>query len=152
MRSLFRSTRTVIGGLGMKQKSTDEPASSLPTEEFDHMAYAGKSGLARGARVHGKSAARQSLTVTSNTSRPTGALVTGIAIGLLVGATAALLFAPQQGSETRRDLRRGLRRVGRRGHDAWDDLRDELRRARRQLLRARRRRQVELEEPEPVET
>jgi hypothetical protein len=32
-----------------------------------------------------------------------------------------------------------MKRVGRRGRDAWDDLKDELVRARRQLVRARRR-------------
>jgi gas vesicle protein len=74
-----------------------------------------------------------------------------VAIGLLVGAGLALLFAPQLGRDTRRNLRRGLRRAGLRGHDAWDDLRLELRRARRQLKRARRARQVNLEERELAE-
>lgn len=109
------------------------------------MAYAGKTGGIRKSRVPGNSASRKSLTVSSQASRPTGALVTGVAIGLLVGAGIALLFAPQQGSDTRRSLRRGLRRAGRRGHDAWDDLRDELRRARRHIIRARRNRQVNLD-------
>ena len=116
------------------------------------MAYAGKAAPSR--RIHGAPnlAPRRSLTGTATTSRPVGALATGLAIGLLVGAGVALLFAPQSGSETRHDVGRGLRRVGRRGHDAWDDLRDELRRARRQIRRARLRRQVNLEEREAVES
>lgn len=87
----------------------------------------------------------------------------GLALGLAVGAGAALLFAPQSGSDTRRSIARAGRGVSRRTHDAWDDLRDELRRATRRgtrkishsiedrrqaakLRRARRRaRQLEME-------
>ena len=64
----------------------------------------------------------------------------GIAIGAVVGAGSALLFAPESGVETRAAIARRGRRVGRRAHDAWDDLRDELRfatrRGRRRLHRA----------------
>jgi len=67
----------------------------------------------------------------------------GLALGLTIGAGAALLFAPQSGSDTRRSIVRKGRRLGRRGHDAWDDLRDELSHAARrgrQAFRRRRRR------------
>lgn len=114
------------------------------------MAYAGKSGTARSVRPAGNLAPRQPLSVSGRASRP-ATLVSGVAIGLLIGAGIALLFAPKIGRDTRRDIRRGLRRAAGRGHDAWDDLRDELRRARRQLKRARRARQVNLEEPELAE-
>lgn len=53
----------------------------------------------------------------------------GIALGVVVGAGVALLFAPESGYETRRAIARGGRRFSRRGRDAWDDLRDELRQA-----------------------
>ena len=96
------------------------------------MAYAGKTGESRRLRAVPNSA-------PANTSRPISALATGIAIGVLVGAAVALLFAPGRGKDTRRMLRRGMRRVGVRGHDAWEDLRIELQHARRQMKRARRR-------------
>ena len=51
----------------------------------------------------------------------------GIAVGVMIGAGAALLFAPQSGSETRYDIARGTRDLGYRATDAWEDLRDELR-------------------------
>ena len=53
----------------------------------------------------------------------------GIAVGVLIGAGAALLFAPQSGLETREDIVRGTRDFGFRATDAWDDLREELRHA-----------------------
>src|SRR5688500_20293417 len=53
----------------------------------------------------------------------------GIALGVLIGAGAALLFAPQSGSETRDDIMRGSRDFGFRATDAWEDLREELRHA-----------------------
>lgn len=75
---------------------------------------------------------------------------TGTLLGAVVGAGAALLFAPQTGEETRRDLARRGRRLRSRTADAWDDLRDELqwaaRRGRKRLtrsLRGRRDRRAE---------
>jgi gas vesicle protein len=65
----------------------------------------------------------------------------GLAIGLTLGAGAALLAAPQTGEETRAALRSRARRIthatGRRSQDAWEDLRDELRSAARSLRRRR---------------
>ena len=75
---------------------------------------------------------------------------TGTLLGAVVGAGTALLFAPQTGEETRRDIARQGRRLGSRTADAWDDLRDELqwaaRRGRRKVarsLRGRRERRAE---------
>jgi gas vesicle protein len=102
------------------------------------MAYAGKVGESH--RIHGTPKS-----VPRKRSRPVGAVATGLAIGLLVGAGVALLFAPQLGSETRHNIKRGLRRAGRRGHDAWEDLGDQLQYARRRLSRARFRRRAEAE-------
>jgi hypothetical protein len=71
------------------------------------------------------------------------AFAAGVAVGLTIGAGAALLFAPQAGTDTRRAIARKGRRLSRQGHDAWDDLRDELSRAARrgrQVLTRRRRR------------
>ncbi len=58
-----------------------------------------------------------------------GVFGAGIAVGVLIGAGAALLFAPQSGSETRDDIVRGTRDFGYRASDAWEDLREELRHA-----------------------
>ena len=60
----------------------------------------------------------------------------GVALGVVVGASVALLVAPDSGYATRRALVRRGRRVSRRGLDAWDDLRDELRQAVREKRRA----------------
>jgi len=68
------------------------------------------------------------------------AFAAGIALGLTIGAGAALLFAPQTGTDTRRAIVRKGRRLSRRGSDAWDDLRDELSRAARRGRQAFRRR------------
>ena len=96
------------------------------------MAYAGKSGEAERLRPALNSMSR-------NESRPVTATTVGIAVGLLVGAGIALLFAPHEGWESRRRLRSHLRRVHHRGLDAWDELSHELHTARRKLRRARRR-------------
>jgi hypothetical protein len=64
----------------------------------------------------------------------------GVAFGLAIGAGAALLLAPQAGTDTRRAIARKGRRLSRRGRDAWDDLREELSRAARRGRQAFRRR------------
>jgi hypothetical protein len=73
----------------------------------------------------------------------------GLALGIAVGAGAALLTAPRTGSETRAALAaraaRARRTTSRRGHDAWDDLRLEIRSARRALLHRKRSRELENE-------
>jgi hypothetical protein len=61
--------------------------------------------------------------------RRVGIFGAGLAIGLAVGAGAALLLAPQSGEETRELLGAGARRLGDRAADRWDDLRDEIREA-----------------------
>src|SRR5262245_39577960 len=73
---------------------------------------------------------------TSDHSR-TAAFALGIAIGWAVGAGVALLFAPQDGADTRHSIARKGKRIQKRSRDAWDDLRDELRDAvrRRRLAR-----------------
>jgi YtxH-like protein len=70
---------------------------------------------------------------------------TGIALGAVVGAGVALLFAPSTGEEIRTAIARRGARLAYRGRDVWDDLRDELewaarrgrRRVGRRLQRAR---------------
>ena len=73
----------------------------------------------------------------------------GLALGIAVGAGAALLTAPRTGAETRADLAaraaKARRGTARRGRDAWDDLRLELHSASRALARHRRRREMERE-------
>ena len=71
----------------------------------------------------------------------TAIFAAGVAVGVAVGAGAALLFAPMSGEETRRLIARRGRRLGRRGRDAWDDLAFELKSAakrRRKAWRERR--------------
>lgn len=97
------------------------------------MAYAGKPGEQPFQRPN---------SARHNSSRA-GAVTTGLAIGLLIGAGVALLIAPREGSEIRRSARRTLRRLGWRGQDAWLDLRAELHRAARKARRARRRARAE---------
>jgi gas vesicle protein len=60
-----------------------------------------------------------------------GIFAAGALIGAALGASAALLFAPQSGAETRHRLAHRGRRLRERTGDAWDDLRDELRYAAR---------------------
>ena len=68
----------------------------------------------------------------------------GLALGLAVGAGAALLTAPQSGEETRASLRGRAKRIGRtttrRSRDAWAELRDELQSATMALRRRRAKR------------
>lgn len=71
----------------------------------------------------------------------------GVALGIAVGAGAALLAAPQSGAETRAVLRaragRVRRTTSRRGHDVWEDLRDEMENVKRALHRRKARRAAE---------
>ena len=90
-----------------------------------------------------------------SSSKSTAYLAAGLAIGIVVGAGVAILFAPQSGADTRRLIARRGRRLGQRGHDAWDDLADELKSAakrRRKAWRDRReRRREERQEKEERE-
>lgn len=57
-----------------------------------------------------------------------GLFTAGIAVGAILGAAVALLFAPATGEETRHNLRRRVRR-GPDDYDVWGELADELERA-----------------------
>ena len=61
-----------------------------------------------------------------------GGFAAGIAIGALLGAAVALLFAPAQGQVTRDKLRRRLEDVREYAEDEFDDLK---KKARKQLRR-----------------
>jgi len=61
-----------------------------------------------------------------------GTFLAGLAIGALIGAGVALLFAPQSGEETRHDVSRRAKRVARDARERYDDLRDRVRHARRE--------------------
>jgi gas vesicle protein len=71
----------------------------------------------------------------------------GLALGLTLGAGAALLTAPRTGEETRAVLRgrvgRLRRTASRKSHDVWDELRDELEGVKRALRRRKVKRAVE---------
>ena len=68
-----------------------------------------------------------------------GIFSAGLAVGLAVGAGAALLFAPQSGEDTRELIGEQMSLVTGRVADRWDDLRDELRAAARRSRRRVRR-------------
>ena len=55
----------------------------------------------------------------------------GLALGALVGAGVALLFAPRSGVDTRRAVSRRAKHLAREARDRYDDVKDKLRRARR---------------------
>jgi hypothetical protein len=57
--------------------------------------------------------------------------VAGVAIGALMGAGLALLFAPQSGEETRRFVSRKAKHLAREAKDRYDDVKEKVRRARR---------------------
>lgn len=71
--------------------------------------------------------------------RQLGAFAAGIALGLALGAGAALLFAPRTGEETRELLGERARRLGGQMTDRWDDLRHDAERAVRRSRRKLRR-------------
>jgi gas vesicle protein len=54
-------------------------------------------------------------------------LAVGLVLGVLIGAGAALLLAPQSGEDTRRLIRKRARRLARGAHDTYDDLKDRVR-------------------------
>src|SRR3954466_4248258 len=57
-----------------------------------------------------------------------GLFTAGIALGAILGASIALLFAPASGEDTRALIGRRVRRA-RRDDDVWDELAAELARA-----------------------
>jgi hypothetical protein len=57
-----------------------------------------------------------------------GLFTAGIAVGAILGAATALLFAPASGGETRHRIARRVRTSGG-NDDVWDDLAAELERA-----------------------
>jgi hypothetical protein len=69
--------------------------------------------------------------------RATGGFAAGLLIGALLGASLALLYAPERGSRTRHELRRRLRQLreeaGAELERAGGGARRELRRRRRQI-------------------
>jgi hypothetical protein len=57
-----------------------------------------------------------------------GLFTAGIAVGAILGATVALLWAPASGGETRHRIARRVRSLGG-DDDIWDELAEELERA-----------------------
>ena len=54
-----------------------------------------------------------------------GLFTAGIAVGAILGAAVALLFAPANGGETRHRIARRVRHIGGE-EDIWDELAEEL--------------------------
>jgi len=65
-------------------------------------------------------------------TRGTAQFAAGLAVGALLGAAVALLFAPAAGQVTRGRLRRKLDQVRDRAGEEWEDL---SRRAKREIRR-----------------
>jgi gas vesicle protein len=78
--------------------------------------------------------------------RPGVTFLTGLGIGIALGAAVGILFAPRSGVETRRAIRNRGKKIGNRARDAWDDLALELRATRRALRRKRRDAKLEIEQ------
>ena len=55
----------------------------------------------------------------------------GLLIGALIGAGVALLFAPQSGADTRRQIRKRSKKIAAGAQDRFDDIKDRIRQARR---------------------
>jgi gas vesicle protein len=55
--------------------------------------------------------------------------VTGVLVGAVIGASLALLAAPQSGRKTRRKLLRAVSTARESAGDRWEDLSDEVRSA-----------------------
>jgi hypothetical protein len=75
----------------------------------------------------------------TDTMRTAAVFGAGLAVGALIGAGAALLFAPQSGEDTRELLAERAQRLGGRVSERLDDVRGDLgwymRRGRRKLGR-----------------
>ena len=74
--------------------------------------------------------------VDAHAHHTTRTFLAGLAIGALVGAGVALLFAPQSGQETRQAVARRAKHLARDARDRYDDVKDKVRRARREKGRA----------------
>jgi hypothetical protein len=93
-------------------------------------------------RPGGSWSKRRSSGASSTDSRDwvrVGMFGAGIAVGALLGAGAALLYAPTSGLETRTLLRGRARRAKLRAANRWDELGAELRSAARRNKRKLRR-------------
>src|SRR4051812_36688441 len=109
------------------------------------MSYAGPARDSRGSAKHsaaattGRRPGQRPLPPTSGETdwQQVAIFGAGLALGIALGAGAALLAAPQSGAETRAALLARGGRLGRvakrRGRDAWDELRDEIRGVKRSL-------------------
>jgi gas vesicle protein len=75
-------------------------------------------------------------------SRGSPGFAAGILLGLIMGASFALLFAPERGQKTRGRLRRRVKSLG---EDAWEGIDKAGARTRKELLRRKRRLREELE-------
>jgi hypothetical protein len=89
-------------------------------------------GLWRRSRHDGDEATPGPLGSASSGSTIGRLAMLGVALaaGALIGASIALLYAPESGARTRMRLRRRVRRVSRGAQNVWDDAGDLVRLAR----------------------
>ena len=74
--------------------------------------------------------------MSDENSNQVGGIVTAFAVGALVGAGIALLYAPQSGRETRDLLARRANELKEKAGDALDDAKEMVRGKKTQLLAA----------------
>ena len=65
--------------------------------------------------------------MSRESDRQLGVFVAGMLLGAVIGAGAALLTAPEEGTRTRKRLGRAASRVRTRSGDRWGDMVEELR-------------------------
>lgn len=106
------------------------PGAGGSAEERDRYAREAASGPAR--RV---AASRGESSASDLDWGRVGAFGAGLAIGVLLGASSALLYAPQSGRATRAVIRKRALGFTSTAEDAWDDLGRELRGAARRSRR-----------------
>jgi gas vesicle protein len=66
--------------------------------------------------------------------------VAGLLLGAAIGATAALLSAPQTGRRTRKKIGRAAMEIRRSTGDRWDDVADEVKSRVDEVLQGARKR------------
>lgn len=63
----------------------------------------------------------------NNSDEPRISFISGLLLGAVIGASIALLTAPEPGRRTRRKIQRGATGLRESASERWEDLADEVR-------------------------